>query len=205
MKITVKRAFYGDEKGVKEGQVIDVSDARGKELISRNLAERYEDFDSLHSSASGLAMNHNSFAGDGLTGASVYDILSDGLDAAASGESVPTSGGSNARVDVTLSPPANQALPPVPTSEAAPSHAAAAPIEPGNSGLPLTNEAALSLPSAENDGSAHTNDAEAAKSDEGANLQAGADTNAHAPTSEVAAKVRQTPKNKQAQTADNKS
>ena len=40
MHIKVKRAFYGDEKGVKAGEVIEVADLRGRELIQRGLAEQ---------------------------------------------------------------------------------------------------------------------------------------------------------------------
>lgn len=39
MLIKAVRAFYGDEKGVKAGAVIDVNDLRGKQLIQSGLAE----------------------------------------------------------------------------------------------------------------------------------------------------------------------
>lgn len=38
MQILAKRAFYGDEKGVKAGQTLTVSDPRGRELVRRGLA-----------------------------------------------------------------------------------------------------------------------------------------------------------------------
>lgn len=180
MKILVKRAFYGDEKGVKEGQVIDVSDARGKELISRNLAERYEDADSLHSSVSGLAMNLNTIVAGSLTDTSAYGILTDGLETVADEEKAPT---------------------PALTSEGGTSHPALSIIEPGESVLPATSGET----SSEDIGSAHTSGAEAASLDEDGGLQVDANTNADGHAPEVAAKVKQTPKNKQVQTADNKS
>lgn len=37
LKVQVKRAFYGDEKGVKAGDVIEVTEPRGKELEKRGL------------------------------------------------------------------------------------------------------------------------------------------------------------------------
>lgn len=37
LKVLVKRAFYGDEKGVKAGDVIKVTEPRGKELEKRGL------------------------------------------------------------------------------------------------------------------------------------------------------------------------
>lgn len=39
MWIKVKRAFYGDEKGVKAGDIIEVTEARGRQLVKRNLAD----------------------------------------------------------------------------------------------------------------------------------------------------------------------
>jgi len=39
MKVRVKRAFYGDEKGVKAGDVIEVAASRGKELAAKGLVE----------------------------------------------------------------------------------------------------------------------------------------------------------------------
>lgn len=59
MRIKVLRAFYGDEKGVKEGDVIEVADTRGRQLIQRKLAERVVDpvpdatFDETHTTDAG--------------------------------------------------------------------------------------------------------------------------------------------------------
>jgi len=39
VSVKVKRAFYGDERGVKAGDVIDVADLRAKELEKRGLVE----------------------------------------------------------------------------------------------------------------------------------------------------------------------
>ncbi len=39
LTVRVKRAFYGDEKGVKAGDVIEVTEPRGKELEKRGLVE----------------------------------------------------------------------------------------------------------------------------------------------------------------------
>lgn len=43
MRLKVTRAFYGDEKGVKAGDVIDVSEARGRQLVQRKLAVQIAD------------------------------------------------------------------------------------------------------------------------------------------------------------------
>jgi len=39
MMIRARRSFYGDEKGVKAGQEVEVSNARGKQLVQLGLAE----------------------------------------------------------------------------------------------------------------------------------------------------------------------
>lgn len=50
MQIKVLRAFYGDEKGVKAGDVIEVSDARGRQLIQRKLAVKFSEAESEQTS-----------------------------------------------------------------------------------------------------------------------------------------------------------